>query len=306
MEDFVRRLTQQIEGNVLVDEPLGRYTHYRLGGPADVLVLPASINDVMAVQQLAAEQGVPVTVLGGGSNVLIADEGVRGVVVRIGRTLGSISFDGDTVEVECGAPFPRLGRLAVQQGLSGLEFASGVPGTVGGALYMNAGAHDQSTAAVVCEVTAVNATGEVVTLTQDDMDFSYRSSRLQKEPGLIAVKTKMRLQAAPEKEVHDRMRMFMDKRRRTQPIGTKNAGSVFKNPPGDFAGRLVEAAGCKGMTVGDAIVSPMHANFIINRGEATADDVRRLIEKVQATVYERFGVVLEPEVRMLGFAGIGV
>lgn len=302
MNELAARLRREVRGKILLNEPLSPYTSWRLGGPADVLVLPASLDDVAAVQELARERGVPVTVLGGGSNVLIADSGLRGVVVRIGRPLSAVRITDDVVEAECGAPFPRIGRLTVQRGLTGLEFAGGVPGTLGGALAMNAGAHDQSTAAVVLEVTAVDARGRVVRLSREDMDFSYRSSRLQKEPGLVAVKAKLRLREASPAEVRERMRAFMERRRRTQPVGTKNAGSVFKNPPGDFAGRLVEAAGCKGMAVGNAMVSPMHANFIINRGAATADDVRRLIEKVQTAVFERFGVELAPEVRMLGFA----
>lgn len=302
MHRLARELKERVTGDVLIDEPLSRYTHYRLGGPADILVLPASIDDVVTVQQAAHQRGIPVTVLGGGSNVLIADAGLRGIVLRIGREMKKVAFSDDVIEAECGAPFPRLGRMAVQRGLAGLEFAAGVPGTVGGALAMNAGAHNSTTADVVESVTVVDGRGDVITLSRDEMDFAYRTSRLQKQPGLIAVKAKLRLQAASPKEVRERLQTFMEKRRRTQPVGTKNAGSVFKNPPGDFAGRLVEAAGCKGMTVGDAIVSPMHANFIINRGEATADDVRRLIDNVQATVYERFGVLLEPEVRMLGFA----
>lgn len=302
MHHLAKRLRERVRGEVRVDEPLAPYTSYRLGGPADVLVLPASIEDIVAVQRTALEHETPVTVLGGGSNVLIADAGLRGVVVRIGRTLNKVELRDDVVEAECGAPFPRVGRLTVQRALTGLEFAAGVPGTVGGALAMNAGAQGQSTADVVLEVTAVSAEGEVITLSREEMGFSYRTSRLQKQPGLIAVKARLRLQEAPLNDVRDRMRLYMERRRRTQPVGTKNAGSVFKNPPGDFAGRLVEAAGCKGMAVGDAMVSPLHANFIINRGAATADDVRRLIDNVQATVLERFGVELTPEVRMLGFA----
>lgn len=302
LDYLVRRLQERVSGDVLIDEPLSRYTHYRLGGPADVLVQPASVDDVVTVRRLALEHEIPVTVLGGGSNVLIADAGLRGIVLRIGRRMNAVKFADDTIEVECGAPYPRLGRMAVERGLAGLEFAAGVPGTVGGALAMNAGVHDATTADVVQSVTAVDSHGDVVTLGRDDMKFAYRTSRLQQQPGLIAVKATLRLLPASPKEVREKLRAYMERRRRTQPVGTKNAGSVFKNPPGDFAGRLVEAAGCKGLTVGDAIVSPMHANFIINRGEATADDVRRLIDKVQATVYERFGVRLEPEVRMLGFA----
>lgn len=302
LEEFVGRLRRQVRGSVLLDEPLHRYTSYRLGGPADVLVHPESVDDVVAVQQLAARYDVPVTVLGAGSNVLIADAGLRGVVLRIGRTLSNVAFDGETLIADCGAPFPRLGKLSVERGLTGLEFAGGIPGTLGGALFMNAGAHHQTTESVVQEVTVVDGNGNVRTLSGAEMQFSYRSSRLQREPGLIAVQAKLRLKAADEKQVQERLRAFMERRRRTQPVGTKNAGSVFKNPPGDFAGRLIEAAGCKGLSVGDAVVSPLHANFIINRGAATADDVRRLMERVREQVLDRFGIELEPEVRMLGFA----
>lgn len=302
MDEFARRLTERVAGQVLTNEPLERYTSYRLGGPAEVFVSPSSLEDIIAVQRLAREADVPVTVIGGGSNLLIADEGVRGVVVRVGRELNRIGFDGATVVAECGAPFPRLAKLAVQRSLGGIEFGGGIPGTIGGALAMNAGAHNECIADFVLEVVAVDSNGDVVTLDREAMEFSYRMSRLQREPQLIAVETKLRLFPGPSRDIREKMRAYMEKRRRTQPLGTKNAGSVFKNPSGDFAGRLIEAAGCKGMTVGDAIVSPMHANFIVNRGEATADDVRRLIENVQATVYERFGVELTPEVRMLGFA----
>jgi UDP-N-acetylmuramate dehydrogenase len=183
LEEFIARLRRQVQGDVLLNEPLHRYTSFRLGGPADVLVHPSSMDDVIAVQQLSSRYEVPVTVLGAGSNVLIADAGVRGVVVRIGRSMSAVAFDGETIVADCGAPFPRLGKLSVEQGLTGLEFASGIPGTLGGALYMNAGAHNQTTAAVVEEVTAVDGTGRVLTLTAADMEFGYRSSRLQRKPG---------------------------------------------------------------------------------------------------------------------------
>lgn len=283
-------------------EPLSRYTSYRLGGPADVFVAPQTIEDVAAVMRLALSADVPVTVIGGGSNLLIADEGVRGVVMRVGRGLNEINFMDDVVHVQCGAPFPRLAKLAAQRSLGGLEFAGGIPGTVGGALAMNAGAHADSVSDVVEQVVAVDDSGQFVTLSHDDMQFAYRMSRLQRENGLVAVEARLRLTAGSPRDIRAKMRAFLETRRQTQPLGTYNAGSVFKNPPDDFAGRLLELADCKGMTEGDAIVSPLHANFIINRGDATADDVRRLIDRVQARVYERFNIALEPEVRMLGFA----
>lgn len=296
-----RLLEDNIAGTVVRGEPLSRYTSWRLGGPADVFVTPRSGEDVAAVVRIALEADAPLTVIGGGSNLLVADEGLRGIVLRIGRGLHAMKFTDDVVDVECGAPFPRLAKMAAQRHLTGLEFAGGIPGTVGGALAMNAGAHADSIADVVVSVTVVDDGGEMRTLNREQMEFSYRMSRLQREPGLVAVSARLRLRPGDPAEIRKNMQAFLQKRRQTQPLGTYNAGSVFKNPAGDFAGRLVEAAGCKGMTEGDAVVSPLHANFIINRGEARASDVRRLIARVQEKVAERFGVRLEPEVRMLGF-----
>lgn len=298
---LTRALEDNIAGKAVRDEPLSRYTSWRLGGPADIFVTPRSAKDVTAVVRIALEADVPLTVVGGGSNLLVADEGVRGIVLRVGRGLNAIEFAGDAVDVECGAPFPRLAKMAAQRSLAGLEFAGGIPGTVGGALAMNAGAHADSIADVVESVTVVDDAGGLRTLSREEMGFSYRMSRLQQEPGLVAVRARLRLRPGDPAEIRRKMQQFLQKRRRTQPLGTYNAGSVFKNPPGDFAGRLVEAAGCKGMTEGDAVVSPLHANFIVNRGGASAEDVRRLIERVRQRVAEQFGLWLEPEVRMLGF-----
>lgn len=304
LQRLSRVLKDNISGTVVTDEPLSRYTSYRLGGPADIFVTPRTIDEVGVVVQIAAEAGVPVTVIGGGSNLLIADAGVRGVVVRIGRGLNRIEITEaeELVRVECGAPFPRLAKMAAQHGLAGLEFAGGIPGTVGGALTMNAGAHADSIGDVVESVTVFDENGEQKVLDHAQMQFSYRMSRLQTETGLVAVKARLRLKAGEPKEIQRKMRAYLMRRRQSQPLGTYNAGSVFKNPVNDYAGRLLELSDCKGMTEGDAIVSPVHANFIINQGEATAEDVRRLIGRVQGRVHERFGVRLEPEVRMLGFA----
>lgn len=301
LQRLSRLLTERITGNVIVDESLSRYTSYRLGGPADIFVAPRSVEDVAEVMRLAHDAEVPVTIIGGGSNLLIADAGVRGVVVRIGRGLHEIRFEDDLVRVQCGAAFPRVAKLAAQRSLSGLEFAAGIPGTVGGALTMNAGAHADSIGDVVEEVTAIDEKGNLITLTNEDLQFAYRMSRLQQKD-LVAVEARLRLKEGAPDDIRGKMRHHLETRRRTQPLGTYNAGSVFKNPPGNYAGRLIEQAGCKGMTSGDAIVSPLHANFIINQGSATADDVRTLICRVQNRVYERFNIVLEPEVRMLGFA----
>ncbi|HLT57524.1 MAG TPA: UDP-N-acetylmuramate dehydrogenase [Limnochordales bacterium] len=302
MKAWAKTLARRLKGEVRWHEPLRRHTSFRIGGPADLFVVPRSVEDVAAVQELAARAGIPVTVIGGGSNLLVADEGVRGVVMRIGRGLDRVVWDGPRVMVEAGAPLPRLAKEAAQRGFSGLEFAGGIPGTVGGALVMNAGAHDGCMAYVVRRVLAVGAAGDLVELDGEEMEFTYRSSRLQREQGLVAVQAELVLAPGDPEEVRAKMRAYLERRRRTQPLGTKNAGSIFKNPPGDFAGRLLELAGCKGMAVGDAVVSPLHANFIINRGAATAADVRRLIDRMRSRVQQEFGVELELEVGLLGFA----
>lgn len=302
LQQLSRALRENVAGVVSETEPLSRYTSYRLGGPADIFVAPRTKEDVAQVVRLARDAGIPVTAIGGGSNLLISDRGIRGVVMRVGRGLHDIEFADETVVAQCGAPFPRLAKMAAQRSLAGLEFAGGIPGSVGGALTMNAGAHADSISDVVESVTVVDEAGHMRTLSRSEMQFAYRMSRLQKEPGLVAVETTLRLEKADQQTIRDKMQAFLLRRRQTQPLGTYNAGSVFKNPPGDFAGRLLELSECKGMVEGDAIVSPMHANFIVNRGEATADDVRRLMERVQLRVQERFDVLLEPEVRLLGFA----
>ena len=302
MKDLGRALAERIRGEIRFSEPLHRYTSFRIGGPADIFVSPASVEDVAAVQETAAAYGVPVTVIGGGSNLLVADTGVRGVVMRIGRGLSRIEWDGARVTAEAGAPLPLLAKEAVQRGLTGLEFAGGIPGTVGGALVMNAGAHDGCMAYVVRRVWIVDAVGNTAELDASSMEFGYRASRLQREKGWVAVRTELDLVPGDGEAIQAKMMAYLEKRRSTQPLGTKNAGSIFKNPPGDFAGRLLEQAGCKGMAEGDAYVSPVHANFIINRGSATAADVLRLIERMRSRVKERFGIELELEVRMLGFA----
>jgi len=301
VERLVRALAERIQGEVRCHERLDRYTSFRIGGPADIFVSPRSVEDVSAVKELAAAEEVPVTVIGGGSNLLVADEGVRGIVMRIGRGLSQVAWDGARVQVEAGAPLPLVAKEAARRGLAGLEFAGGIPGTVGGALVMNAGAHDGCMAYVVRRVLVIGDNGGAFSLDGAAMEFGYRTSRLQRERELVVVQAELELRPGDRDAVQAKMLEYLERRRRTQPLGTKNAGSIFKNPPGDFAGRLLELAGCKGLAVGDAVVSPVHANFIINRGAASAADVRRLIDLMRSRVQREFGVELELEVGLLGF-----
>ncbi|MBO8142093.1 MAG: UDP-N-acetylmuramate dehydrogenase, partial [Firmicutes bacterium] len=263
MRELAESLARDLRGEVRWQEPLCRYTSFRIGGPADVLVLPASIEDVIKVRKAASAAEVPLAVIGGGSNLLVADAGVRGIVMRIGRGLSRVVWRSDGATVGAGAPLPGVAKEAGRRSLAGLEFACGIPGTVGGALAMNAGAHDGCMADVVTRVLAVDGHGRLVELEPEDMAFGYRTSRLLQDRDLVAVETDLRITPGRPDQIREKMAAYLEKRRRTQPLGTKNAGSIFKNPPGDFAGRLVEQAGCKGLSVGDAVVSPVHANFIV-------------------------------------------
>lgn len=296
--------------DVRENEPLDRYTSFRIGGVADCLVMPGSTESLVQALLVAREEGCPVTVLGGGSNLLIADEGVRGMAVRIGRRLNRITWRGAVVDVQAGASLPALAKQALQRSLSGLEFAAGIPGTVGGAIVMNAGAHDGDMARLVQWVEAVHRDGHVATFGAAACRFRYRGSRFLDENGWIVTRAVLQLTPGEPAAIKEKMDAYLGRRRRTQPLGSRNAGSVFKNPPGDYAGRLIEAAGCKGWREGQAEVSTLHANFIVNRGDASAADVLKLIQRVRAAVQERFGVTLELEVGLIGFAdrakGIGV
>ena len=281
-------------------EPLAPYTSFRLGGPADLLVSPDSPKLLQRLLEAAEELGVPRTIIGGGSNLLVADDGVRGLVIRIARPLGRVVFEGNRVRVQAGASLPGLAGQCARRGLSGLEFAGGIPGTVGGAVVMNAGANDSNIGQTLQWVDAFSLAGEPRRFQVEELHLGYRQSRFQREPWVIA-SALLELRPDDPARIRERMQAYLERRRRTQPLGTHNAGSIFKNPPGDYAGRLLEAVGAKGWTEGGAQVSTRHANFIINRGGARAADVWRLICRMRQAVAERFGIQLELEVRLVGW-----
>lgn len=282
-----------------VAESLARHTTFRIGGPADVLAWPEDREDVAAVIGFARERGLPLTVLGRGSNVLVPDEGVRGLVISLERAADWVCFDGRDVEAGAGYPLPLLVREAARRGLAGLEGLAGVPGSVGGALAMNAGAGGYSIGGVTVSVEVIDRNGRIHRLSRDDMVFGYRSSRLQ-AGDLVALSARFRLSPGDPEAIVSVIERYGRRRRETQPLEHPNAGSIFKNPPGDSAGRLIEAAGCKGLRAGGAKVSERHANFIINTGGATAADVLSLMATVYRRVLDAFGVRLQAEIRLLG------
>ncbi|MFC4076529.1 UDP-N-acetylmuramate dehydrogenase [Salinithrix halophila] len=300
MERIAREMRDAGVEEVRVDEPLSRHTTWKVGGPADILVYPHSKDELERAMSVINRHGLPWRVIGRGSNLLVRDGGIRGAVIKLGTGLDDMRVEGDRVIAGGGYSFVRLSVMAARYGLTGLEFAGGIPGTVGGAVFMNAGAHGSELSRVLESAEVLLEDGQWVRLSKEELGFKYRTSILQAERRGVVTEAVFHLQEGDRKQVADSMARFKDRRRQTQPLQYPCAGSVFRNPPGDHSGRLIEAAGLKGYRIGDAEVSEQHANFIINRGHATANDVLTLIQHIIGTIKEKYGVTLEPEVQVVG------
>ncbi len=288
--------------NVVLDEPMSMHTTFRVGGPADCFVTPCSIDEVRAVVRACRDAGERMHILGSGSNVLVADEGLRGVVVRMGPRLSDVEIMPDgTVRALAGATNAKVARAACAAGLAGYEFAAGIPGTIGGAAIMNAGAYDGELRDVATSVTCLDEAGRLVELTAEQAGWGYRRSAIA-DKGLIVLAVTLRLHAGERAAIQARMDELAQRRNDKQPLDLPSAGSTFKRPPGHYAGKLIQDAGLQGHAVGGAQVSTKHAGFVVNIGDATAADVVQVIRDVQAGVLARFGVLLEPEVRLWGCA----
>lgn len=305
---FVAALRSRVAGKVRESEPVARYSTYRIGGPATVL-LPASPEDVGAALSLAREAGLPWFTIGLGSNILLPDEGLDALVIRIGKGLDRVTQSGDSWTIGAGLPAPLAARRTAEAGFAGLHIFVGVPGTTGGGVYMNAGCHGGDWAEVVQRVTVVDAGGRDAVLGRADIPFTYRRSGLE---GRIVLEVTVNLRQEEQKQLDEAIAEMFDWRQRGTPFNQPCCGSVFKNPAGPSwkqaegprtAGQLVESAGLKGFSIGGAQVSPMHANYFVNTGTATAADVRLLIEHVQMVVHDQFGMKLEPEVKIIGSSG---
>ena len=282
----------------LRDEPLARHTSFRIGGPAKRMAFPKTAEELIVLDGFLREAGARTVLLGNGTNVLFPDGGLDAVVVATGE-LKEVRHIGDTeLSADAGVSLARLATEAWQAGLTGLEFAHGIPGSLGGGVVMNAGAYDGALADVLTEVTALFPDG-VRTLKAEDLQLSYRHSIFTEQPEAVVLRATVRLRAGEPDAIKTRMDELMEKRRRSQPLEYPSAGSTFKRPAGHFAGRLIEDAGLKGTRVGGAEVSTKHAGFVINSSNATCADVLALIEKVQKTVFDATGVTLEPEVRII-------
>lgn len=290
-------VARRVRGEHLRDAPLAQRTAIRVGGPADLLVRPADPEALGALLRVAGELGVPLSVLGGGANTLVADAGVRGLVLRLPQDFPGEEVDGERLVLSAGAPTARLPARAHAHGLTGMEFIAGIPGTLGGAVAMNAGTRLGEMKDLVTRVELATADG-AGWVPAADLGFAYRTCRLP--PGAVVTRVELRLRPGDVARSAALMREDRERRRRTQPLDRPTFGSTFTNPPGDFAGRLIEAAGLKGHRVGNATWSDVHANFIVNLGGATAADVLALIRLARQRVLEQAGIRLETEVRFLG------
>ena len=287
------------EDNVLVDEPMSKHTTFEIGGPADLFVIPESTEEVRDVVAACRAAGVDYFILGNGSDLLVSDDGYRGVIVGLADGFTNVSIDDVEMCCQAGVSLREASEMACELGLSGLEFACGIPGTVGGACFMNAGAYDGCIADVLKCVRVILPDGSLETIGVDDLALGYRASRIRDE-GLVVLTATFALRKGNPADIRALMDDLTERRESKQPLDTPSAGSTFKRPEGYFAGKLISDAGLQGYQVGGAAVSKKHAGFVVNLGGATAADVHAVIEHVQDEVERQFGVRLEPEVRFLG------
>jgi len=296
-EGIVREVKRLFGDDVAEDEPLGKHCSFRIGGQAALFLGAKEISTLRKALLFCGDNAVPYAVLGRGTNVLIPDSGFDGMVLCV--RAGTVRFSGERVVAEAGASLRRLARAAAERGLAGMEFCAGIPGSVGGAVIMNAGAHGECIGNLVGNLSGFEPSGGEVSFPRGSLSFGYRESSLRHFRGIVATVSLLLREDEP-RAIKERMERMLAVRRNTQPTGARCAGSVFKNPPGEAAGRLIELAGCKGMRRGGAVVSRKHANFIVNRGGASYADVKGLIEAVRERVRKVHGVELELEVIDLG------
>ena len=284
---------------VLVDEPMKRHTIFRIGGPADFFLLPSTVDEVRGILEICREEELPYFILGNGSNLLVSDKGYRGVIIQLYRNFSNISVEGNEICASSGALLSQIAAAARNASLTGFEFAGGIPGTLGGAVFMNAGAYGGELKDVLKEAVVMTEQGEILTLPVEKLDMGYRTSRIKKA-GYLVLEARLVLEQGDMDKIRDTTKDLTEKRVSKQPLEYPSAGSTFKRPEGYFAGKLIMDAGLRGYQVGDAQVSEKHCGFVINKGNATAADVLTLIENVREKVQEQFGVTLEPEVKFLG------
>lgn len=284
---------------LLFHEEMKKHTTFKIGGPADIMVLPRDEEDVRILMAFCQQRDIPVFVFGMGSNLLVRDGGIRGIVIKLGDNLDAVEVMGEEIQAQAGVKLSTLARIASFHALSGLEFAEGIPGSLGGALAMNAGAYNGEMQAIVMEATAIGPDGSLKTFQADEMEFNYRHSVFQTN-GYFVLSAHLQLVYDERDEIERRMQEFARRREEKQPLDKPSAGSTFKRPQGFYVGPMLEELGLKGYGIGGAQVSGKHAGFIINTGNATASDVLQLIGHIQQKARERFGVDLQTEIRVVG------
>ena len=298
-QNVLKKLEEILETNeLLLNEPMKKHTTFKVGGTADIFVIP-KVTEIASVVEICKSFGEPVTIIGNGSNLLVGDGGIRGIVLNIGKNMKKIEIEGDTLKIEAGASLAATAAAAAKAGLTGLEFASGIPGTFGGAVVMNAGAYGGEMKDVLVSVSVLDKNGQVKQLSKEELGLSYRHSIIP-ERGYLILNGVLRLKKGDSKAIKGRMEELREKRIEKQPLEYPSAGSTFKRPDGYFAGKLIMDAGLSGFSVGDAAVSTKHCGFVINKGNATAADICELMDKIVQIVEEKYQVTLEPEVKKVG------
>ncbi|MGN0251282.1 MAG: UDP-N-acetylmuramate dehydrogenase [Oliverpabstia sp.] len=287
------------QDRILMDEPMNKHTTFRLGGPADYFLSPSDPDQIREIIHICREEGIPWFVLGNGSNLLVSDQGYRGVVIQIYKNMNQITVEGTRIYAQAGALLSAVSKKAMEAGLTGMEFASGIPGTLGGAAVMNAGAYGGEMKDILVSVTVLTDEGEQKVLKAEELNLGYRTSII-KERGYIVLEVVLQLESGDRDAIRERMEELKVQRVTKQPLEYPSAGSTFKRPEGYFAGKLIEDAGLRSYRVGGAQVSEKHCGFVINTGDATTSDVVQLIHNVQNIIWNKFKVKLEPEVKFLG------
>ncbi len=300
MNGLYSKLIELNVGKVLKNETMANHTTLKIGGPADLFIEPSSIDNLIKTMELIRQYDIKWTVIGRGSNLLVSDRGIEGAVIKLGQGLASLEINGLEVRVGGGYSLISLATLISRKGLSGLEFASGIPGSVGGAVYMNAGAHGSDISKVLKSARILFADGTIEWIENKEMEFSYRTSILQKKRPGIVLEAVFQVVEGDREKIFAAVQKYKDYRRETQPWDHRCAGSIFRNPLPEYAGRLIEEAGLKGYSIGGAQVSEKHANFIVNTGNATADDVLKLIQHIKDVIYKNKNIVMETEVEIIG------
>ncbi|NLW22628.1 MAG: UDP-N-acetylmuramate dehydrogenase [Tissierellia bacterium] len=286
-------------GKILFNEPMKEHTSFKIGGPADVMIIPDSEGRIVEAVKFCRENNIKYFIMGNGTNLLVKDGGIRGVVIKIANGFNRIDIDGIRVVCQSGALLSTVANRLLKESLTGFEFASGIPGTIGGAITMNAGAYGGEMKDIVLKVRALDQNNKIVELTKDDMDFRYRGSRVVDE-GLVVLAAEFQLEKGEYSKIEERMKDLTHQRTSKQPLEFPSGGSTFKRPEGYYAGKLIDDAGLRGIRYGDAQVSEKHCGFIVNTGKATFHDVYMLIQTVQKIVHDKFGVLLEPEIKIIG------